>query len=323
MAIENRAFSGTETSLGNIVAGCGKKIHCGFMLVFVVFVWVAGRGVCLIIARMKLLPSMFPAKSLSCAVLLLLLAPRSEASLLVYEGFDYTANSTVTGSGGTGWTGAWAAFGTGSSTNVTPGSVTYSTLETTGNSSYVTTTSGTSGIARSLGTTFSDATTNTIYLSFTFNWDTGTRFFGLQLMNGTSSAIELNKFSGQTNFGIQAAGTGGAITQDTNNLAVVRIDFVAGGTDTVRLFLNPSSMGTEPGSATSTSSAASYTINGIRLATGFTSAPNTTAAATFDEIRIGTTWADVVPVPEPGVASLLLGSLGAVVLLARMRRRQA
>jgi hypothetical protein len=39
---------------------------------------------------------------------------------------------------------------------------------------------------------------------------------------------------------------------------------------------------------------------------------------TLDEIRVGTEWADVAPVPEP--TALALFGLGAVGLLARRRR---
>ena len=40
-----------------------------------------------------------------------------------------------------------------------------------------------------------------------------------------------------------------------------------------------------------------------------------------DEIRVGTTWADVTPVPEPGTLALALTAGGALLLLRRFRSR--
>lgn len=247
----------------------------------------------------------------------------AQAAATVYESFDYSVGSVAGQNGGTGWSGAWTAFGSPTAT-VQTGSLGYGDLPTDGNKAYVTTTSGTSGVSRPLATTFSDATTHTVYLSFAFNWDEGTRFFGLQLYNGASSVVEFNKFANQTNFGIQQASTGGvtAISTDTTYFVVARIDFNAAGNDTVRLYVNPSSLETEPLTASSTYSTASISFDAIRLATGFAQSGQTTAATAFDEIRIGTSYADVVSaIPEPATASALVGIAALAAVTVGRRRR--
>lgn len=275
---------------------------------------------------MKLLPHLprnafFAGAALSGA---LAFSTPAQAAATVYESFDYSVGSVAGQNGGTGWSGAWTAFGTGSSATVQTGSLAYGDLPTDGNKAYVTTTSGTSGVGRSLETAFSDATTQTIYLSFAFNWDEGTRFFGLQLLNGSTSVVEFNKFSGQTNFGIQQNTGGGvtAISTDTTYFVVARIDFNASGNDTVRLYVNPASLDTEPLTASSTYSTASISFNAIRLSTGFTSGSVTTAATAFDEIRIGTSYSDVVSaIPEPATASMLVGLAALATVTVGRRRR--
>lgn len=247
----------------------------------------------------------------------------AQAAATVYESFDYSVGSVVGQNGGIGWSGAWTAFGSPNAT-VQAGSLAYGDLPTDGNKAYVTTTSGTSGVSRSLETAFSDATTQTLYLSFAFNWDEGTRFFGLHLVNGSTSVVEFNKFSGQANFGIQQNTGGGvtAISTDTTYFVVARIDFNASGNDTVRLYVNPASLDAEPLTASSTYSTASISFNAIRLSTGFTSGSVTTAATAFDEIRIGTSYSDVVSaIPEPATASMLVGIAALAAVTAGRRRR--
>jgi PEP-CTERM putative exosortase interaction domain len=267
----------------------------------------------------------------ACILGAMAFVPAAQASLIVSESFDYSSGTLAGANGGTGWNGAWTAFGTGSNATVQTGSLDYTAgsddLLTAGNKAYVTTTSGTSGVGRSLATAFSDATTQTIYLSFAFNWDEGTRFFGLHLVNDSTAVVEFNKFSGQTqtSFGIQQNSGGGvtAISTDTTYFVVARIDFNASGNDTVRLYVNPASLDTEPLTASSTYSTASISFNAIRLATGFTSGSVTTAATAFDEIRIGTSYADVVPsaIPEPASAAALLGVAALGAMGAGRRRR--
>src|ERR1041384_6386409 len=71
---------------------------------------------------------------LSAVVLALGSAISARAQLIAYEGFDYAPGTQLFGSsGGTGWATPWSA--TSAALSTTPsGSLSYSTLPTTGNS---------------------------------------------------------------------------------------------------------------------------------------------------------------------------------------------
>lgn len=252
-------------------------------------------------------------------------AQQARGALITYDGFNYSPGSLAGQDGGTGWASesAWTGFGSPVDT-VTAGSLTYLDLSTSGNKAYVTTSSGTSGVSRQLSTTYSEANTSTLYLSFEFNWDAGMRFFGLQLFNGSSSAVEFNKFGGQSNFGIQGGSGAAAISTGTTYFAVVEVLFNSSGNDIVNLYLSPSDLGTQPAVVTSTRSFATLQFDTVRLSTGYESvSQGATAAASFDEVRIGTSWADVAPqIPEPStIGYLALGAACMVALLVRKRKQ--
>ena len=115
---------------------------------------------------------------------------------------------------------------------------------------------------------------------------------------------------------------------------LVRIDHVPGvnpGNDTAYIWINPPSLVTEPDISTanitiSASQFASndrdYNFDRIRLFGGGWNSTVGYGSIQLDEIRIGTTFADVTPlVPEPSVVVLsVLGGLG--LLVWRLRRKQ-
>lgn len=68
--------------------------------------------------------------------------------------------------------------------------------------------------------------------------------------------------------------------------------------------------GTEQEGATGTNGFAAYKINASSLNAGFN----------LDELRVGTTWADVTPIPEPATIGML--GLGALVTIMARRMRQ-
>ena len=126
--------------------------------------------------------------------------------------------------------------------------------------------------------------------------------------------------------------TGVGCVQLTNQLAlgsthliVVSYTYVTGNTnDMARVWLDPDSATFNAGTAP----AATLTVNGstsdltkvfdsIRLG-GQSGAPS---KVKVDELRVGTTWADVTPIPEPATVGMI--GLGAVItlLVRRMRTR--
>jgi hypothetical protein len=112
--------------------------------------------------------------------------------------------------------------------------------------------------------------------------------------------------------------------------------------DTVSIYINPvaSTLGDDAGEATAATSAGSYYsatdafaglvnidaqnppgIQSFFLNQHSLATVNSTSLLAVDELRIGTTWADVTP-PAPEPTSLAALGLGAGALLARRRRRR-
>jgi hypothetical protein len=107
-----------------------------------------------------------------------------------------------------------------------------------------------------------------------------------------------------------------SVAANSLNFYVLKIDF--GATDTVSLFLNPTVGGTEGTASATMTTPAGETLIFSSFATflGYNAGVNFT-----DEIRFGSTWADVTPgvIPEPSTYMMLLGGAGALMLLRRRR----
>lgn len=263
---------------------------------------------------------------LSAAILLA--SPEAHAVLIAYDDFSYMAGATIGGeNGGTGWSGAWTTTGT--ATNYTTSSaLTYSagTLNIAGDTRTARIGSDSTNLyARQFA-----AQTGTLYFSFLFRLDSSTLqtndFIHFMLNNDA-----VNTDSGgigllSTTTDRLGARIGGANGGDTTSSAT---DFVANTTyflvgkiwknaspnyNTVDLFINPiSSIEPITSSATDAGSMSAPTISYFTLR-GFNL--DTDDRYVFDELRIGDTFASVVP--EPSTALLLIGGAG---LLLAFRQR--
>src|SRR2546430_10811842 len=152
----------------------------------------------------------------------------------------------------------------------------------------------------------------------------------LSIGHGNPSAAGAT--DGNTNWGAYADAVGqqGAYSTtpaSTLSLVVVRVDLnVSGALDQFRVYVNPL-LGTEPAIADAQSSAYDFLtdfneINRVRMRAGGSSSSTTglnlgASQLQVDEIRIGTTYADVTPTPEP---SAVAGVIGVSLLAARRRR---
>lgn len=158
--------------------------------------------------------------------------------------------------------------------------------------------------------------------------------FGTQerLSIGHGNPSALNATDGNQNWGAYAVAVGqnGAYSNTpatTQSLIVVRVDLnVSGALDRFRVYVNPN-MDAEPTTADAESSSYDFLvgweeINRIRMRAGGSSSSLGLGASQLavDEIRVGTTYADVTPIPEP--TSALLGSLGAAFLISGRPRRR-
>jgi hypothetical protein len=250
-------------------------------------------------------------------------AADARGALTVYEPFNYPAGSVVGDNSGTGFGGAYTGTG-----NVTSPGLAYQNLNTAGNTftTASTPTAGNLGVFRTLATPIDTNTGGTIYISFLASLPQATvpSYGGVSLFSGGTATEELflGKPSNTPNYGYDAkfgaAGiaTNGPAASTTPALLVYRLTFSAAG-ETISAYYNPTPGAAEPAVAGSTSvipeGTFAATLTSIRLQSG-------DQPINFDEVRIGTTFADVTPVPEPASAGLLAG-VGALMLGRRRRNR--
>jgi hypothetical protein len=242
-----------------------------------------------------------------------LLLTNSDAALTAYEPFDYVAGSLTGQSGGTGWNAGWTVSGTGGTVS-SPG-LSYVDGNSTGlavagnKADWV---SNNNGNFR-LPTSTPDANGTTLYLSFLAQLTTSTGYAGLSLFQGVTENLFLGAPNTRTFWGIdpKAGGSGVAVSTTpttTLSLLVYRIDFAA--TTTISLYVNPT-LGIEPATPAITATRPSFTWDTIRIQSG-----NGSVGA-IDEIRIGTDYGSVAPIPEPSAIAAIFGGLG--ILLMRRR----
>jgi hypothetical protein len=298
---------------------------------------------------------------LAACTALLAFSPSVRATLLVYEGFDYTAGANALNSknGGTGYS---AAYSSTNNADVVAGSFSYTDansmpLLTAGNRAFLdsTTVGAPDGTAVSIAPIRNVTTSNfsslsgPLYISFLgqqtagdmrdvtvslFAATNGT--FGTQerLSIGHGNPSAAGATDGNNHWGAYANAVGqqGAysnVLATALSLIVVRVDLNVSGTlDRFRVYVNPL-LGTEPVAADADSSAYDFLtdfseINRVRMRAGGSSSSTTglnlgASQLQVDEIRIGTAYADVTPVPEP---SAVASMIGASLLIARRRRRR-
>jgi hypothetical protein len=273
--------------------------------------------------------------------------PSTQASLLSYESFSgYTVPAELQSAGNpavTGYTGNWTDVDFG---DQEPGTLAGS-LDYTG-AGYFTETGDRAGVPSNTGgdtpqagsgrvyrlldssLAVNSSTAGTLYMSFLFQRGTGTGsnvYQTLALYDGVTSApsgpVDQNRnfdigvnASTTYNFGVES-GTGQTnhstgVTADTGvHLFVVKFTLSAtASSDSVTVWLDPTIGLGDPTGGT--------TVSGRNLTWDRLALSNyDDNSAAWDEIRWGTTIADVVP--EPGTFAMLLGGMGMLTLFRRRR----
>ena len=235
-----------------------------------------------------------------------------------YEPFDYTAGTGALANqnGGTGWSSSW---GTGTNSVSSPG-LTFSkngqTLVTSGNTA--TTVGNNVGNFRQIATTVNSGTEWVSLLANLNSGTPGSGYAGVSLFNGGTEDLFIGQPSNKTVWGLdQSTGLQTTTTNidSTTHLFVVEIDYGAGtgGNDRVRFYVDPTPGAAAPdvAPAIDVSTTRSASFNQLRIQSG-SGGP----AINFDELRLGTTYASVTPVPEPATLGISAIALG---LLARRR----
>lgn len=269
---------------------------------------------------------------LTLAVLTLLASVHSSAAALVaYEGFAYPAvgSDLVGQAGGTGFSGAWAPGGFNASLSdnfdVAAGSLPFGLLATSGNRVSSGATTAIAGVTRSL-TTPLGADGTTTYFSVvlrpegTLGGGAFNGFFGLtletpgepELYFGKPGAGAINEYVVEDRGGAGQVSSGVSAAVGEPALLVLKAQFLPGN-DIFTLYLDPTPGGPEPAIGAVKSGSDVGPVTGLTI--------YSTGAFSIDEIRVGTTFADVTPaVPEPSAALVccLAAAAGAV-----LRRRGA
>ena len=250
----------------------------------------------------------------------------SSSAQTVYEGFDYTGiapQDELGGdtNGGSGWSGAWST-GSNSYTVTTSGSLSFGSLQTSGNAII-----GQNGavdlVSRDLSSSYGDGDSFWIsFLAAADATDPGNRH---QLRMRNSSGDDLFNFELLRNSGgIALDGT--LLSQDTSDvslgstarLLVANISFDSGGTSTAQYWIDPTGLGgaSPTGSAYDSGSLTLSSVGTVSNIELFSS----DGVSSFDEIRLGDTFASVTPIPEPSSFALLAGVLGLSLVMLRRRR---
>lgn len=220
------------------------------------------------------------------------------AELLCYEGFDYPPTAHLQGTeGGVGFSGPWETAGAGKGVRVVTPGASYEGLEVSGGKAEMAPEDKDAGMVRGLAARLDNGT---VYISFLArNTNGGTRHMGVSLYDGGYTS-EFEKLSmGQVVGSLTWGTTGGLrskVASSEEVLLVVRIDFGAAidGSDKIQLFINPVSA--EEPTPNAVGSRAIGGFDRVKIHAGFASDIDTTTEGWVDEIRIGRSFQEVVPI---------------------------
>jgi hypothetical protein len=260
--------------------------------------------------------------AMACGLAILLASDGAVGALVAYEGFDYSANADINGlNGGEGFSGGWTDVW--EKSGITGQGLVFSGLQTSGFALHADSPAD-ALIGRMLSSSFAGTNGSETWFSFLLN--------AASLSDESHAIMWLrpagNSFTTYARFGVfhrdknQFFGIGTNADERYSNipflegetyLIVGSISWNAAGNETLSLYINPSSGSGAPTPSFSTSDFnLTAGVSRIQLRT------DGSGAWTYDEIRLGGSFADVVPVPEVSTSTMFLLALSLL-----MRRRSA
>ncbi|MDP9171039.1 MAG: PEP-CTERM sorting domain-containing protein [Acidobacteriota bacterium] len=276
-------------------------------------------------------------KVLCMAAMTFATATLASATTLLVDDFNYPVGPLQAQNGGTGWVGGW----TGSSFyNVAPGSLTYSTLQQSGNrAQFDPLDEAGTNVTRTIASLGADG--STFWLGFLISidgaLDQNTADVGLDDSLGFGRLFIGRDRDNQTNWGVFSGRDASTpylssipIVPGQPLFVAVKIDLNADPTlnDVVTVYFDPNTATTQgaapgvPGIVFNSYNFASRNVTFALEGSAFPYPP--TFVANYDSIRGGTTYLDVAPgsssaTPEPSSIILMSGGL-AFLLFSRYRR---
>jgi hypothetical protein len=278
--------------------------------------------------------SMLPKSLITFAVLTIPFA--ATADVLFSEGFNYTAGSNLGGQVNPGnsvtWTGGNAVLAVGNT------ALSYSGFQSVAGNDLVYT-SGT--VASTSVNTYNAVSSGSIYYSFLINCTaapTANNYLsalnaGTTVPGGSGDALSLyvGAMAGGYRIGVRTTGGGSGAVYDATALSLnttylVVEELTLGSTSVANLYVlglgsdTAIPGGTQPGTADATQSTTTAIASVADI--GFKAQLAATAGNfEFGSLRVGTTWADVTPTPEPSGLALAGMGIAALGFITRRLRR--
>ncbi|MFV0417012.1 MAG: PEP-CTERM sorting domain-containing protein [Chthoniobacterales bacterium] len=296
---------------------------------------------------MKTHPTLSPIKKLLLPFLLCLAVSPGYSSILVEDSFDYTIGSAdTTWNGGTGLSGNWAPNA--STTGAIVNGLTLGSMAVSGGAlslSYTNPNSGFGAGAVNRTMTVGSITTGDIYMSYLYKFDTASSPLDEVALEvrptagGIRSGISENNSSFFTRYGssLTASSTNSVFKDGTTLLLIFQYPDLGATTSRsakawaltasdynslIAAGINEANLSTYATATASQANSSAVTFNGGGIFNIVPIARNASTEASFfiDELKIGTTLADVVAVPEPSTMLLTALAFGAIALKRRSRK---
>lgn len=253
------------------------------------------------------------------ALLMAFMVSHAGAALIAYEPFEYdpVGGDLLGRNGAVGFSGPWRAGGFNASISnnydIEDDTMSFGQLLVTDRTIRTPAVGSIAGITRNLAAPLGQSDT-TVYLSFliqpegTLHGGAFNGFLGLVLESAGEPELYIGKPGGGAIDRWVLENRGGSLQHASSvptaiggtALLVVKAEYSAFGNDKFTLYVNPTPGEPEPATGVVKNDANFGIVDGLTI--------YSTGAMRIDELRVGQTFFDVTPIPEPGTFGLLVAS---------------